>query len=504
MNTKSSEPGQLVKFSTQPSKASVGRSVLWSAIGAAGTHLVGFGSFLLIARALDPATFGLVAFATLFIALLTLFVQQGFTQAIVQRPAVATDHLATAFWTNLGLSIALSVTLVFVAEPLSHAFDEPSLSAVLRALSLSIVLGAFSGVQTAILQREMRFDVLATRTLIGSIVGGTVGVGLAWSGYGVWALVAQTLVGQSVIVVGLWGATGWRPRAVFSLERLRELWGFGLSIVGSSLVNFANTRAADFLIGIMLGKHALGLYSVSSKVQTALTDLLIHTITRVSLATLSRFQGDLESFRRTYYAGVRLTAAIAVPTFVGVAALAPDIAEVVFGQQWAHAGPIIAILALLGIVTAVGSFNVTAISSLGYPQYNLRLDALNAVVTLIAVMISSPWGLKAVAIAFVGRAYLLWPLRYLVLRRLSGVTFSQLGSATWGIMASASLMAASMLWLRTQDLGLEQSFRLVLLIGLGAVIYITALTAFTPGTVRQGIDLARAALAGSSKQYSLS
>jgi PST family polysaccharide transporter len=205
-----------------------------------------------------------------------------------------------------------------------------------------------------------------------------------------------------------------------------------------------------------------------------LTDLLIGTIAQVMFSTFSRLQSESERFRRTYYTGVRLTAAVALPVFVGLAVLSADIVDAVLGDKWAEAAPVIAVLSLLGIVHAVGSFNVTALTSLGYPHYNFRFDAINAVVTLCAIVVAAPWGLKAVAIAYVGRAYVLWPLRFLVLRRICGFSFRELGLVTWGTLAASLIMGGVLLWLRTVDFGVGPVPRLAILVSAGALVYAAA------------------------------
>ncbi len=477
-----------------PTRASVGRGVLWSAGGGAASKGAALIAFLLIARELDPDAFGLVALASLFITILSVFVEQGFPQALVQRQSIDDVHLSTAFWANVCISATLAVIIVLAAAPISAAFSEPGLAVVLKVLSLSLVLGAFSGVQVAILQRHMRFGVLATRSFAGTAVGGLVGVALALTGFGVWALVAQTLVVQAVTAVALWMSTGWSPRAVFSFDRLRELWSFGVNVLGSRLVNLANIRTAHIMIALVLDKRALGLYSVAAQIEGALSGLLINTVTRVSLATLSRFQGNLPMFRRVYFAGVRLTAAFGVPAFVGVAALAPDITVCFLGPQWTEAAPIVSILALLGVVSSVGAFNVTAIASLGFPRYNFQLDALNAAFTVCAIAVALPWGLTGVAFAFVARAYLLWPVRFLVLRRLCGVTFRELGASLWGIVVSAGAMAALITWMRGFDLGFGAWSKLAGLTVVGALSYAACLAVLSPSTLREGMRLGRASI----------
>lgn len=482
----------------RPNKASVGRAALWSAGGAAASQLVSLAAFLLIARALDPQAFGLVALAALFISLMAVVAEQGFTQALVQRPTLDHAHLHTAFWTNLAFSGALASTLMLGSVSLATALAEPELAPILQVLSLSLILGALSGVQSAILQRAMRFGALTARGFLGTSAGAAVGIGLAWGDLGVWALVAQTLVAQSVTAMGLWSASDWRPQPTFSIHRLQELWSFGLNILGSQLISLINSKTASMFIAALLDKHALGLYTIAARIETTLSSLLVGSITRVSLAALARFQSDHARFRHIYLRGVQLIAALAVPVFVGVSALATEITTAMLGPKWAEAAPILRVLSLAGVVTVVGTFNATAINSLGFPQHNFRLNLLATVVLLPAVVAGSFWGLMGIATGFVARAYLLWPLRFVVLRGLCGVTFRELFASIWGILLSAAVMAATLSSVRNVDAGLDQYSHLAILVGLGALLYTLCLGLFAPAALREAISTGRAALARAS------
>jgi O-antigen/teichoic acid export membrane protein len=479
----------------RPDLRAVARGVLWSAGGTAGSRVISFVAFLMIARALAPEEFGLVALASLFVHLLSVLVEQGFVQALVQRPELEPEHLDTAFWTNGGLSLLMAGVLLSTSGVLARAFGEPTLGPVLQVLSIGLPMGSLTGVQTAILQREMRFGDLALRTLVATLVGGAVGVGMAWSGYGVWALVGQILTAHFATVVVLWSVATWRPRLAFSRRHLHELWAFGLNVLGSSLVNFANARAADLFIGSLLGKAALGLYAVSWRIVIVLLQLFVGATSRVAFSSLARLQGDVSEFRRAYYAGVQLTAAIAIPIFVGLSMLGPDLVSLMLGAQWERAGNLVRILAFIGVLATFGSYNSIALSSLGRPDTNLRLDVLNAAATVLAVGLAWPWGVEAVALAFVARAHVLVPIRYAALGRISGVTFPGLWRVVSGSTVSTAAMAGVLTLIRATNSTTGSPYAdVALLMVAGAVTYMITLTLVSRDTVRLATRVLLAAL----------
>ena len=480
----------------RPTKSAVGRGVAWSAAGSAATQAVNFIAFLIIARSLDPSSFGLVAIAALFVALFTVFVEQGFTHALVQRADLEPEHLDTAFWTNMGFAVLLIGGLNAVAAWVADLFGEAALGSVLRVLSLSLLFGALSGVQIAILQRGMRFGELSLRPLVGALLGGAIGIALAWAGFGVWSLVAQALVSQAITSLGFWLATGWRPKFLYSVDHLQHLLGFGLHILGSNLVNFANSRAPEFFIGLLLGKAPLGIYAVAAKVQASLSQVMIGTIMRVSLATLSRLQDELSTFKRAFYLGIQLTAAVAFPIFVGIAVLSEDIATAVFGSQWIDAAPLIAILSITGLTGTVGTLTVTAINSLGFPKRNYQLDATAAVFTAIVVLLAAQVGIVAVAIALLVRAVIFFPLRFMLLRQIADVRFSELLRVIWGTGVSAAVMATVVHLSSYIDFHLHAGLRLLVLVMVGAVTYGLSMLLFAPKTLALGVAFFAATVRG--------
>jgi O-antigen/teichoic acid export membrane protein len=394
------------------------KGVVWSAIQSWGRQAISFIVFALLARLLAPEVFGLVALAGVFLAFTQVFLDQGFADAIVQREHLDPEHLDTAFWTNLGIGLLLTLLGIAVAGLVADLFNQPQLTPIIRWLSLSFLLRALSAVQEAIFRRNLAFKPLAVRTLIAGAVGGLVGVTMAFMGFGVWSLVGQQLVDSLVQVIVLWLASDWRPRINFSAKHFKDLFSFGINVVGINILNFLNTRSDDLLIGYFLGPVALGYYSIAYRLLQIVTQLLIGVINGLAMPVFSRLQGEPEQLRKAFYSAIQLSSLVAFPAFLGLSVLAPELLVVLFGKQWAPSIPVMQILSLVGLLYAGFYFNGPVIMAVGKPTWNLGLTLLQAVCNVVAFAIAVRWGIVAVAAAYAIRSYLMAPITIWVVHHL--------------------------------------------------------------------------------------
>ncbi|HEY7600520.1 MAG TPA: lipopolysaccharide biosynthesis protein, partial [Candidatus Limnocylindrales bacterium] len=423
----------------------VARGVSWTILDNWGRQLLQLLVFVVIARLLAPADFGLVALAMVFVALAQLFVDQGLGDALVQRRELTKTHVDTAFWAALSLGVVLAVAGALLAIPITALLGEPVLQPVLQALSLVFVLTGLASIPMAILQRELRFRSLALRTIFSIAAGGAAGIALAVSGYGVWALVGQQLVTAAVSVVALWLASPWRPGLTFSRAHFRELFGFGANVVGSDLLNYVTRYSDNLLIGTVLGTIALGTYAVGYRILDAANALLVGIARKVAFPSLARLQHQPERLARTYIRMTRLTAAVILPGYIGLALVAPELIRLVFGQRWVESGPVAGLLFLVGPAFAVQGFGGTLLSACGRPDITLRLRFVNAVVTVVGFVIAVPFGILAVAAAFAIRGYLMLPLQLYYQRRYAGIPTAEYLARLRGPLASTALMAGAVL-----------------------------------------------------------
>ena len=246
------------------------RGVVWSALEGMSAQALSFVVFLILARLLAPADFGLIALATIYILIVQFCIFQGMGPALVQAREIDRRLISTAFWMNLAVSVVFILLTILFRQALAALFHAPKLAEVLLALTPLFLFASLSSVQNALLTRAMSYRVLALRTLAANVIAGGIGIGMAVAGYGYWSLVGQQISGGVINVLLLWKASEWRPAWEFSAPDARRLWRFGLGILGSDMVGVVNRRADQYFAGKVLGTTATGIYAVGARVSTLL------------------------------------------------------------------------------------------------------------------------------------------------------------------------------------------------------------------------------------------
>jgi PST family polysaccharide transporter len=399
------------------------QGVLWSVIqkwGRAGISII---TFVVLSRLLEPEAFGLVALATVFTTFVEIFLDQGFSAAIVQRAELEPEHLDTAFWVNIFTGLLMTVGGIAASGLIASSFHEPKLTPVLRWLSITFLISALSSTQVAILQRKLAFKSLAVRSLAATTVGGIVGLGMAFSGFGVWSLVGQDLASGIAGVVILWRSSDWRPGPKVSRKHYKEMFTFGVSIVGNNALNVMLRRSDDLLIGYFLGPTLLGFYTIGYQLLLVIIRLVTEVTNTVAFPAFSRLQLEPERMRRAFYNVTQYTSLIAFPVFIGLATLAPELVPTFFGEKWAPSIPVMQILAMIGILQSVLFFNASVIRASGKPLWELSIMLLNTICNVVGFLVAVRWGIVAVAASFVIVSYLVAPVSYLALRKLIQVDF---------------------------------------------------------------------------------
>ncbi len=466
------------------------RGILWSAMQSWGHQGISFLVFAILARLLSPEAFGLIALAGVFIAFVEVFVDQGFSTAIIQRKELEAESLDTAFWTNLGIGILITGVSIASADFIGTLFKQPDISPIICWLSLSFVIRSLSAVQEAIFQRNLAFKTLAIRSLIAVVVGGIVGITMAFMGFGIWSLVGQRLSSSVVQITVLWVASDWRPKLHFSKKHFVELFSFGINIVGINILTFVIRQSDNLLIGYFLGTVALGYYNLGYKLLQVTTQVFVGVISKVALPLFARLQQQPAKMRQVFYKAVNASNIIAFPIFIGISALAHEIVVVLFGEQWLPSVPVVRILNLIGILYAGFYFNGPVMMAVGKPSWKLGLDFLKAVGYLTAFMIAVKWGIIAVAIGYVVTGYLMSIVTVWVIKKLIDIDLIVYLRQYIFPLGSSLAMAAGILIIR-QILGSSTNSVSLLIIStlIGALIYISTILMSEPKLYSQANKL---------------
>lgn len=382
-------------------KKSVAHGIAWQGAAQWGCQLLSFGFYAGLARLLSPGTFGLVAIASVYLAFVQVFVNQGFGMAIIQRRNLELEHLDSAFWIAMATGVGFCSLSIAFASSIARMFGEPSVAPVIALLSLFFPLGALASTPTAILTRELNFRPLAIRSLIGTGVGGVVGLTMAFLGWGVWSLVGQQLVGATVGCICLWASVPWRPGLRVSKHHLRDLYGFSVNVVGTDVLWFFAQKSDQTMVGYGFGSSGMGPYSLASRLSGLLHDGIIGPLQSVAFPTFSKLQSVPDKFEAALIKLCEMTSFVGLPVFGGLFVVAPEVVPCLFGSKWIVAVPILRILAVYGAVRVVLGFVNPIMLAKGRSGLSLLMEIVLASLTFLGCLVAVRWSPAAIALSLV-------------------------------------------------------------------------------------------------------
>lgn len=375
------------------------RSTAWSAVDFWTQQSGALLTFIVVGNLIGPAAVGVLTIGQLAVTVMMSLLLDGFSDALIQRQRLEPAHFSTAFWLLAGCGVATALVLWAAAAPLAMLFAEPELSHVLPLLAIGLPFVGIGAAYQALLQRELRFGILALRSVVSQVAGFCCALALARDGQGVLALVGYFVVARALDAVLLAGLSRHWPGLGVSRAALADIVGFGRHRVGNQLAGIVVMQVDRFTVGYFLGAVSVGLYSVAERITGALVNGLGGVIARVGFPAFSARQDNPPAFRRAtgdFLAAVNL---VAVPVFVGLAMVSADVVGLLFDARWSAAALPLAVLALAGIPYANNYILTSAINAHGRPDiaawYSLRIMAARLAVSLAAAM----QGVVAVAVA---------------------------------------------------------------------------------------------------------
>jgi PST family polysaccharide transporter len=366
------------------------RALRWAYVMTLGRQVGTAGVTFVLAALLGPEAFGTVALAAVYIAFLELFLEQGMTNALVQRKDLREDHLDAAFWMILGLSLLLCGVSLALAPVWAGANDLPILTPVISVLAVTLPIRGLTIVQQAWLQREMDFKALAVRTNFSTLGAGAVGIGMALMGYGVWALVAQQIGTALLSLILLWSMSPWRPGMRFHFSAFRELLGFSTGAMLSRLGVFVNRRVDTIVMGMAFGPVAVGLYRLAERLMNLPLEMATRAVQSVSLSEFSRHQDDPERLRESVERSIWISATLTIPVVLGIGAVAHWLLPLL-GEDWGQAAPALRLLCVVGAVNAIVILSGPLLQAVGRPHTMAGLVWLWGAVATGSVLALAWW-----------------------------------------------------------------------------------------------------------------
>ncbi len=363
---------------------------LWRFMERCGAQGVTFIVSIVLARLLDPKVYGTVALVTVFTAILQVFVDSGFGNALVQKKNADNIDFSTVFFFNITVCTALYLIMFFCAPFIASFYKMPELTPVVRVMSLTLIISGVKNIQQSYVSKNLLFKKFFFATLGGTIGAAFIGIGMAYAGFGVWAIVAQNLFNQLVDTIILWVTVKWRPQLVFSFKRLKGLFSYGWKLLVSSLLDTGYNNLRQLIIGKLYTAKDLSFFNKGQSFPNMIVTNINSSIDSVLLPTMSAEQDDKSRVRAMTRRAIKTSTYIMMPLMMGLAVCAEPLVSLILTDKWLPCVPFLRIFCFTYAFYPIHTANLNAIKAMGRSDMFLKLEIAKKAFGLV-VLISTMW-----------------------------------------------------------------------------------------------------------------
>ena len=376
--------------------------MVWTTLQKYSTMFIQFISGIILARLLTPYDYGCIGMLSIFMVLAEAFIEGGFGSALIQKKQPTQDDYSTIFWWNLGMALLMYAILFISAPAISRFYEIPLLCDVLRVQGLVLFIYAFNIVQRNQLRKKLNFKVLSIVTIITSVTSLAVTIFMAYNGFGVWALVTQNLISGAIPALVFWFFVKWRPIWIFSKKSFKELFGFGVYMFLTHLVNRFGAKISQLLIGRIYSPVTLGYWTKAANTESLTSQSISSIMTQITYPLYAQIQDDKKALSNMIK---RLTSSIAYITFPLMFILiliARPVFILLYSDRWVASIPYFQVLCLAGLAECLQAVNTQSIAAIGKSKTMFLWTLLKRTLgTTLVVGGLFLWGMKGLLIGYV-------------------------------------------------------------------------------------------------------
>lgn len=369
--------------------------LIWKFLERFGTVGIQFIIQIILARLLSPDDYGAIALITVFITVSNVFVQNGFNTALIQRQDVTEEDYSSVFWISMLVALICYIILFILSPFIADFYSMSVLNNVLKVLGLTLFFGAYNSIQIAKISKEFKFKKLFYSSLIGMCISGITGIILAMNRFGVWTLVFQQLLNQIIISFVLYFQVDWKLKIVVNIKRVKLLFGFGSKLLVSSLIDVIYNNIYNLVIGKVYDSTTLGYYNRADQFPNLIVNNVNGSIQSVILPALAEHQDNKPRVKEMMRKAMTLSSYLVFPLMIGMAACAEPMIELLLTDKWLPCVPYLRLLCFSYMLWPIHTANLQAINALGHSEIFLKLEIIKKVIGIIALVISTPFGVIA-------------------------------------------------------------------------------------------------------------
>lgn len=388
---------RIIMGNNQKTDKSLASGVIWKFAERVFAQGVSFIVSLILARLLLPEDFGVVALVIVFIEIANVFIVSGLNSSLIQKKEINEEEISTIFYCCLILG-AILYGVMFIAAPIiAWFYEQPVLTTVIRVFALRLPIASIQQVPSALLSRELAFKKFFFSTSIGTVISAVVGIGMALGGYGVWALVAQSLVAALSDAVILSIVAKWRPKKMFSLKVAAPLLSYGSKIMAADVIGTVFNNLSSMIIGRKYTSSDLAYYTKGKNLPYMFRNNIYTTLISVMFPVMSKVGDDFEEVKAVARRSIRMLAYVIFPMMVGMICVSEELVIVLYTEKWIAMVPFITIVCIECMISIIPTIALQTLKATGYSGIILKLEFIKKPLLLASILISLNFGVKAVA-----------------------------------------------------------------------------------------------------------
>ena len=373
--------------------------VKWTALEKISVQGIQFVLGLIMARLLTPSDYGIIGMLTIFIAVSQTFIDSGFSTALIRKKKQTEEDYCTVFYFNLIIAV-ICYFLLFVAAPwIADFFHIPILYSILRIQSVSLILNSLMGVQVAKMTIELNFKALAKRSVYASLFSGIAGVILAYVGWGVWALVAQTILSSLINLIFIWLYCKWIPKLKFSKKSFDELWNFGSKLLASGILHTVYTNLTPLVIGRYFSSKDLGVYSRGTHLAQYPAQITNDVLGKVTFPIMAKLQDNDEHLIHVYRKYICMSSMIIFFGCILIAAMAKPLVLLLLTAKWESCVIYLQIFCFSIMFDHICKINLNLLQVKGRSDLFFRLEVIKKTISVVILFASIPFGVIGICVS---------------------------------------------------------------------------------------------------------
>ncbi|WP_422123843.1 MOP flippase family protein [Planococcus sp. X10-3] len=473
-------------------KSKAVKSVKHTSLAMIITSVLQIVQLIVLGRILGPAVFGIIALVQIVIQFAQMYIDMGLSDAIIQKEKISKKNLSSLYWFSIMVGLLMCLSMIAVAPLIALIFQQEQLTGLIQLISLSFFILPFGLQFQTIASKQLEFDKISRYEIVGSFIGVAVTLSTAvLLSAGAWSLVFGH-ISSSLIRTIPWVIIGFRnpetrPSLTYSWNGIKEYVIFGIYRLGTTTINFFNTKVDQILIGIMMGPQVLGFYSMAMNLIMQPIQKLNPMINRVAFPVFSKIQNDRGRLQKGYLFIIKLIMAINAPLYAGLAILAPFVIPLLLGEEWASITVVVQILCVYALFKALGNPSGSLLIAAGKVKWSFYWQLFQLFIIPIVIYFSSLTGsIVMVALAMTGLRFVLFFVNYAIrLRFVIGNCLPEMLKSIFTPIGHSLIMIAILQFVITQIESFSSANIILINIPAGIIIYMLLILVFQKELVKE-------------------